>query len=80
MMSVTASIYPITYFILMCAEQLCRGTEPGNRWKPLVLVIPLRLGLSEINPIYVKGLKVNFTIPHFDPLSKIRILYGNFGI
>jgi len=29
----------------------------GN-WKPLVLVVPLRLGLSEINPVYVQGLKV----------------------
>jgi cysteine protease ATG4 len=27
-------------------------------WKPLVLVVPLRLGLSEINPVYVQGLKV----------------------
>lgn len=51
------SLNPInTSFVII--EQLCRGTEPGNRWKPLVLVIPLRLGLSEINPIYLKGLKV----------------------
>ncbi|XP_034237784.1 cysteine protease ATG4B [Thrips palmi] len=42
-------------------KQLCRGTEPGSRWKPLVLVIPLRLGLSDINPIYMKGLKTCFS-------------------
>jgi hypothetical protein len=29
-----------------------------SQWKPLLLLIPLRLGLSEINPIYANGLKV----------------------
>ncbi|XP_050306741.1 cysteine protease ATG4B [Anthonomus grandis grandis] len=29
-------------------------------WKPLLLIIPLRLGLSEINPIYINGLKKCF--------------------
>lgn len=28
-------------------------------WKPLVLVIPLRLGISTINPAYVEGVKVS---------------------
>ncbi|XP_067007161.2 cysteine protease ATG4B [Anabrus simplex] len=32
-----------------------------NEWKPLVLVVPLRLGLNEINPVYVKGLKTCFS-------------------
>lgn len=31
-----------------------------SQWKPLLLLIPLRLGLSEINPVYVNGLKVIF--------------------
>ncbi|CAG2179040.1 unnamed protein product, partial [Oppiella nova] len=31
-------------------------------WKPLVLFIPLRLGLSEINPIYFKSLKTTFAM------------------
>jgi len=30
-------------------------------WRPLLLFIPLRLGLSEINPVYIKGLKACFT-------------------
>lgn len=30
-------------------------------WKPLLLVVPLRLGLSEINPVYLNGLKTCFT-------------------
>jgi len=29
-----------------------------SQWKPLLLLIPLRLGLSEINPVYISGLKV----------------------
>lgn len=32
--------------------------ETPNQWKPLLLLIPLRLGLSEINPVYINGLKV----------------------
>lgn len=28
-------------------------------WKPLVLLIPLRLGLSDINEAYIETLKVN---------------------
>ncbi|KAG8225124.1 hypothetical protein J437_LFUL006147 [Ladona fulva] len=31
------------------------------QWRPLLLVVPLRLGLSEINPLYVQGLKTCFT-------------------
>lgn len=33
---------------------------PGG-WKPLLLVVPLRLGLSEINPVYIRSLKTCFT-------------------
>ncbi|RZF44322.1 hypothetical protein LSTR_LSTR006872 [Laodelphax striatellus] len=33
----------------------------GRYWKPLLLVVPLRLGISEINPVYVQGLKTCFT-------------------
>ncbi|KAF5305695.1 hypothetical protein FQA39_LY09184 [Lamprigera yunnana] len=32
-----------------------------SEWKPLLLVVPLRLGLSEINPIYIAGLQTCFT-------------------
>jgi hypothetical protein len=31
----------------------------GGDWRPLILVIPLRLGLSEINPVYMPALKVS---------------------
>ncbi|XP_014487949.1 PREDICTED: cysteine protease ATG4B [Dinoponera quadriceps] len=33
-----------------------------SQWKPLLLLIPLRLGLSEINPVYINGLKAAFKI------------------
>ncbi|KOC71204.1 Cysteine protease ATG4B [Habropoda laboriosa] len=34
-----------------------------SQWKPLLLLIPLRLGLSEINPVYINVLKTSFKIP-----------------
>jgi len=33
--------------------------ETRRHWHPLLLVIPLRLGLSEINPVYFSAIKVN---------------------
>lgn len=40
-----------------CPEDLgLRGRLP--LWKPLVLLIPLRLGLTEINEAYIETLKV----------------------
>jgi len=32
-------------------------------WQPLLLFISLRLGLSEINPVYIPSLKTCFTLP-----------------
>jgi len=34
------------------------NSETRRHWRPLLLVIPLRLGLSEINPIYFSAIKV----------------------
>uniref|UniRef100_A0AAG5DAA0 Cysteine protease n=1 Tax=Anopheles atroparvus TaxID=41427 RepID=A0AAG5DAA0_ANOAO len=42
--------------------ELCTSKEP-DAWKPLLLIIPLRLGLSEVNPIYIEGLKRCFQLP-----------------
>ena len=33
-------------------------TETPNGWKPLVIIIPLRLGLTEVNTEYIDQLKV----------------------
>ncbi|XP_039763761.1 cysteine protease ATG4B [Pararge aegeria] len=32
-------------------------------WMPLLLIVPLRLGLSEINPVYLDGIKTCFKLP-----------------
>lgn len=37
------------------------NTPSSTAWKPLVLFIPLRLGLTEINPIYFESLRKCFT-------------------
>ncbi|XP_022919005.1 cysteine protease ATG4A [Onthophagus taurus] len=36
-------------------RELCK--TGGISWKPLLLLVPLRLGLNEINPIYIKALQ-----------------------
>ena len=35
----------------------------GLVWRPLLLFISLRLGLSDINPVYKSGLKKSFSLP-----------------
>lgn len=40
-------------------EAGCKSQLKETCWKPLVLFIPLRLGLTDINPIYIRGLKVS---------------------
>ncbi|XP_031623518.1 cysteine protease ATG4B [Contarinia nasturtii] len=44
-------------------QEIIKLCEKGDTWKPLLLIIPLRLGLSEVNPIYINGLKKSFEIP-----------------
>lgn len=39
------------------------SSHQTSKWKPLLLFIPLRLGLSEINPIYFNSIKQTFKIP-----------------
>lgn len=42
-----------------CLEGACAFAEEETAlWKPLVLLIPLRLGLSDINEAYIETLKV----------------------
>ncbi|XP_073827424.1 autophagy-related 4a isoform X1 [Musca autumnalis] len=45
---------------------LCLGNPQNEEsWKPLLLIIPLRLGLSDINPIYIPALKKCFELVGF---------------
>ncbi|XP_076131237.1 cysteine protease ATG4A isoform X1 [Alosa pseudoharengus] len=37
--------------------------EPSSRWRPLLLVIPLRMGINSINPVYIQALKECFKMP-----------------
>ncbi|KAG8548732.1 hypothetical protein GDO81_024391, partial [Engystomops pustulosus] len=54
--------------VLSCdSGPLCNGyagaPDSHRLWKPLVLLIPLRLGLSEINEAYIETLKHCFMLP-----------------
>ncbi|XP_066942763.1 cysteine protease ATG4B isoform X4 [Macrobrachium rosenbergii] len=50
--------------ILIMDEIKCSCQTEGERsWRPLLLFIPLRLGLSEMNPIYYSGIKKCFKMP-----------------
>ena len=40
------------------------GGESEPDWTPLLLFISLRLGLTEINPVYQAGLLASFTLKH----------------
>ncbi|XP_060612197.2 cysteine protease ATG4A isoform X1 [Anolis sagrei] len=45
---------------------LSRNRSPGGfccGWKPLLLIIPLRLGINHINPVYVDAFKECFKMP-----------------
>jgi len=37
--------------------------QSDSFWRPLILFIPLRLGLTEINPVYIRALKSTFAFP-----------------
>lgn len=47
-------------------SKLCTTTKragAGPPWKPLVLIIPLRLGITDINPVYISGIKKCLEFP-----------------
>lgn len=47
-------------------EELCHTKNPDaetTMWNPLLLVVPLRLGLLSINPIYIDSLKACLQMP-----------------
>uniref|UniRef100_A0A1I8NR05 Cysteine protease n=1 Tax=Stomoxys calcitrans TaxID=35570 RepID=A0A1I8NR05_STOCA len=45
----------------LCLE----NPQNDDSWKPLLLIVPLRLGLSDINPIYIPALKSCFELLGF---------------
>ena len=44
----------------------------ATTWKPVLLVIPLRLGLTEINPMYINSLKVSNIVVKYICVQFIR--------
>ncbi|XP_035637079.2 cysteine protease ATG4A-like [Oncorhynchus keta] len=44
---------------------MCPHSQSQSRsdWRPLLLIIPLRLGINHINPVYIQALKECFKIP-----------------
>ncbi|XP_076040366.1 cysteine protease ATG4B-like isoform X2 [Oratosquilla oratoria] len=50
---------------IVIMDEIKCGCQSGSdrAWRPLILFIPLRLGLSEINPIYVNGIKKCLRMP-----------------
>lgn len=56
------SIYIALDNIVATDDILEQCESDVNIWKPLLLIIPLRLGLHEVNPIYIPGLKKCFEI------------------
>lgn len=47
-----------------CVDNMRKNSNQrkSDAWKPLLLMIPLRLGLNDINPIYIPALKKCFEI------------------
>lgn len=63
------SKYPVYFYMVLfkmiyVLGEICASPSAidytSTDWKPLLLIVPLRLGLSEMNVIYVEGLKVDF--------------------
>lgn len=61
-----------------CLEGACAMAEEETAlWRPLVLLIPLRLGLSDINDAYIETLKVrNWHVQHNDTTNSVSS-YGH---
>ena len=53
------------------AKDAAAAVPDKKQWRPLLLVVPLRLGLTDINPIYFADLKVIFE-PTINPLSEVQ--------
>ena len=54
-------VYVAMNTALIISEIMSNSLEP---WKPLLLFIPVRLGINEINRLYFESLKVNIIKIH----------------
>uniref|UniRef100_A0A8C1YT62 Cysteine protease n=1 Tax=Cyprinus carpio TaxID=7962 RepID=A0A8C1YT62_CYPCA len=55
-------IYIALYTLLSLSKQLHTSQRPLD-WRPLLLVIPLRMGINSINPVYIQAFKECFKMP-----------------
>ena len=53
---------PLSSNILLTATRLPPQSQK-QRWLPVVLMIPVRLGLQDLNPIYVRPIQEYFKFP-----------------
>lgn len=44
---------------LTASHQSQGPSAPCPAWKPLLLIVPLRLGINQINPVYIEAFKVS---------------------
>lgn len=62
-----SSVFSVSMTLTMAKNSIGNTKKSSNQknsndWKPLLLMIPLRLGLNDINPIYIPALKKCFEI------------------
>jgi cysteine protease ATG4 len=59
------SIYLSTESMLYLDEisAICTNNHTSHDWLPLLILIPLRLGLDSLNEVYIPSLKKLFTLP-----------------
>lgn len=45
---------------ILVTDEVYDLCQKEDSWQPVMLVIPLRLGINEINPVYIESLKKTF--------------------
>uniref|UniRef100_A0A8C1NHW1 Cysteine protease n=1 Tax=Cyprinus carpio TaxID=7962 RepID=A0A8C1NHW1_CYPCA len=63
LMSHVTFIYICHYSSQSCSETPHLQSQRPLDWRPLLLVIPLRMGINSINPVYIQAFKECFKMP-----------------
>jgi len=60
---------PVTIYLnqdqVIYSDLLREQATADDVWKPAIILLPVRLGVDELNPVYHKALKAVFSIPQF---------------
>uniref|UniRef100_A0A914X332 Cysteine protease n=1 Tax=Plectus sambesii TaxID=2011161 RepID=A0A914X332_9BILA len=62
--SINSDLSPAPSTVSTDAPSAAPTETPSNNWRPLLLIVPLRLGLTEMNMCYLKAIKEYFALPH----------------